>query len=287
MVQRCNPAPFLIKTYQLVDDPMTDEMISWNENGNGFVVWKTVDFARDLLPSSFKHNNFSSFVRQLNTYGFHKTVPNKWEFANEFFKRDKKELLIKIHRRKIVTSPKGKCDGDGGLVATSTSPVNDLGYSSTSSQDLKTFDNVVLSTVEKFESLSDENEKLKKEMTILTLELTRAKKQCDDLVLFLSNCVNVAPDKINRVISGDIVVGETTMARFGMYNDNNDDNHSNNDEGFRLFGVSVKDEKKKRVRDEKNETYGVQMKNMKFSNHHIPCTKRLNLVTDQKYKTCN
>ena len=68
MAQRCVPAPFLTKTYMLVDDPITDDVISWNENGTSFVVWKNADFAKDLLPSYFKHNNFSSFVRQLNTY---------------------------------------------------------------------------------------------------------------------------------------------------------------------------------------------------------------------------
>ena len=68
MAQRSVPAPFLTKTYQLVEDPSTNDVISWNDAGTSFVVWKTADFARDLLPKYFKHNNFSSFVRQLNTY---------------------------------------------------------------------------------------------------------------------------------------------------------------------------------------------------------------------------
>lgn len=62
------PAPFLTKTYQLVDDPTTDHIVSWGEDDTTFVVWRPPEFARDLLPNYFKHNNFSSFVRQLNTY---------------------------------------------------------------------------------------------------------------------------------------------------------------------------------------------------------------------------
>lgn len=66
--QRSAPTPFLTKTFQLVDDPSVDELISWNEDGTAFIVWRPAEFARDLLPKYFKHNNFSSFVRQLNTY---------------------------------------------------------------------------------------------------------------------------------------------------------------------------------------------------------------------------
>ncbi|KAM3260208.1 hypothetical protein ACQJBY_051460 [Aegilops geniculata] len=62
------PTPFLNKTYEVVDDHSTDTIVSWGVAGNTFVVWDAHAFSMVLLPRYFKHSNFSSFVRQLNTY---------------------------------------------------------------------------------------------------------------------------------------------------------------------------------------------------------------------------
>ncbi|KAJ7946977.1 Heat stress transcription factor B-2a [Quillaja saponaria] len=106
---RC-PAPFLSKTYDLVEEGGGDEdgkgkrIVSWTGEGTGFVVWSPAEFSEFILPRYFKHNNFSSFIRQLNTYGFKKISSKRWEFKHEKFQRGCKNLLVEITRKRCEPS---------------------------------------------------------------------------------------------------------------------------------------------------------------------------------------
>nr|XP_060632009.1 heat shock factor protein 1 isoform X1 [Anolis sagrei ordinatus] len=105
-----NVPAFLTKLWTLVEDPETDTLICWSPSGNSFHVFDQGQFAKDVLPKYFKHNNMASFVRQLNMYGFRKVIhieqgglvkPEKddTEFQHPYFLRGQEQLLENIKRK--------------------------------------------------------------------------------------------------------------------------------------------------------------------------------------------
>lgn len=114
---------FVHKLHEMVIDPQYQHLISWNYNGTSFVVCNIIEFSREVLPKHFKHNNFSSFVRQLNMYGFHKvnksprghkaSADNQtWEFSHSKFLRDRPDLLDEIRRKPIEAETIRRETGD-------------------------------------------------------------------------------------------------------------------------------------------------------------------------------
>ncbi|XP_043723969.1 heat stress transcription factor B-3 [Telopea speciosissima] len=167
-VRRSSPPPFLSKTYMLVEDPTTDDIISWNADGTSFVVWKPAEFAGDLLPTLFKHSNFASFVRQLNTYGFRKVTTNRWEFCNDMFRRGSRNLLCKIRRRKAWTN-KGSHNTATAPTQIAPQESDEEGGSTSSSSS-------------GYSSIFNENKRLKTENGVLSSELINMKKKCQELL---------------------------------------------------------------------------------------------------------
>jgi heat shock transcription factor len=166
-------SPFLVKTYRLVDDPSTDHIVSWGDHKNTFVVWRPKEFSACVLPCYFNHTNFSSFVRQLNTYGFRKIVRGRCEFANDLFRKGQTHLLSHIQRRKPSS--------------TSTTQASQIEYEKSSSSLIP----YSLSTVQDSDvpaaapSLSEENEILRRNNSLLLSEIARLQNICSrDLTLF-------------------------------------------------------------------------------------------------------
>ena len=96
------PTNFLKNTYGILNNETLSSTIRWTEDGGSFLICDIYSFTNTVLPSFFKHSNLSSFIRQLNMYGFHKSKEDDSEiiqFSHPSFHRDKKELLKEIHRK--------------------------------------------------------------------------------------------------------------------------------------------------------------------------------------------
>ncbi|KAI1766430.1 hypothetical protein GGR53DRAFT_518974 [Hypoxylon sp. FL1150] len=129
LAKRKQIPPFVQKLNSFLEESKNTDLIRWSEKGDSFVVLDEDEFAKTLIPELFKHNNYASFVRQLNMYGFHKKVglsdnsmkaserKNKSpsEYYNPYFKRGHPNLLWLINKPKSGNNKKvGKKRGEDG-----------------------------------------------------------------------------------------------------------------------------------------------------------------------------
>ena len=93
---------FLIKLYTILNEEKKySKYIHWCKNG--FIITNSNNFTNYVLPNFFNHRKFSSFVRQLNLYDFHKVKTDKKEelkYIHEQFSKDKTEDQIKSIKKK-------------------------------------------------------------------------------------------------------------------------------------------------------------------------------------------
>ncbi|KAF9332836.1 hypothetical protein BG006_004294 [Podila minutissima] len=103
---------FVDKLLKMVEDPSIQHLISWAKEGDMFYVYNCVKLSQYILPKFFKHNNWQSFVRQLNMYGFHKKESSmnrknpetqRWQFYHPHFQREFPHLRKNIKRKSTRT----------------------------------------------------------------------------------------------------------------------------------------------------------------------------------------
>lgn len=100
---------FLSKLYDILntENVVYSKIIRWNKQGDGVIISDANKLSKVILPKFYKHHNYSSFVRQLNMYGFRKTKEstglniNEQEYTHEKFNRKcTKDQIKTISRRK-------------------------------------------------------------------------------------------------------------------------------------------------------------------------------------------
>ncbi|KAI0748480.1 hypothetical protein C8Q80DRAFT_1270881 [Daedaleopsis nitida] len=128
---------FLLKLYEIVNDPANEALTKWSEAGDSFYIFNQEKFAREILGKWFKHQNFSSFVRQLNLYGFRKIAslqqgllrmdnePETIQFAHSHFHHGQPDLLALIQRKRNPPSHAQLEDHAVGLLQQSLSQQQD------------------------------------------------------------------------------------------------------------------------------------------------------------------
>jgi hypothetical protein len=93
---------FLSKLHDILSDTIYNEIIHWDADGKRIIIADVIELSNLILPKFYKHHNYSSFVRQLNLYGFHKSkgiIKSGEGYEHESFcKESTKDEITQMNR---------------------------------------------------------------------------------------------------------------------------------------------------------------------------------------------
>ena len=102
---------FLLKLYEILSKNEYSKIIHWSQNGTYIIITNIHTLSKKILPIYFNHQNYSSFVRQLNMYNFHK-IRTEQEVQEQYFINEslnKFKTLNEIKNFKRKEQNKQKC----------------------------------------------------------------------------------------------------------------------------------------------------------------------------------
>ena len=87
------------KLYDIIGN-VDDTVIEWTSSGLSFRITNMEEFCSGVLTNYFRHDKYSSFLRQLNLYGFKKVAkgPDVGAYAHPHFIRGRLDLLPEVRR---------------------------------------------------------------------------------------------------------------------------------------------------------------------------------------------
>ena len=95
--------PFLCSLWTIVNKGIG---CKWSESGTSFIIYNIEELEEKVLSKYYKHNNYSSFRRQLSLYCFKQlrmvntinNIDNTYEISHPYFQKDSIHLLSLIAR---------------------------------------------------------------------------------------------------------------------------------------------------------------------------------------------
>ena len=190
---------FLSKLHDILSDTIYNEIIHWDADGKRIIIADVIELSNLILPKFYKHHNYSSFVRQLNLYGFHKSkgiIKSGEGYEHESFcKESTKDEITQMNRTnkkmKILLNYIKSNQKDD-------SNENDFPTNGNEDDVLKYLYEKNEENVQNSLLLKKEMEELRKENTLLNEEIAMFKSVLNSHKLILEKILKKSNDNCNQ-----------------------------------------------------------------------------------------